>query len=82
LIADGVRFGWVLADTGYELSAPFPQKLTRRNAEHLPLYRRSQMLARHGVRIERSTLAHGSARRPPSWLRAPIICFEALHERR
>jgi transposase len=28
-----------------------------KHADHLPLYRQSQILARHGVRIERSTLA-------------------------
>ena len=43
-------------------------------ADHLPLYRQSQILARHGVRIERSTLAGGSARRPPSCSPCTIVC--------
>jgi transposase len=41
-------------------------------ADHLPLYRQSQILARSGVRIERSTLAH--------WVGAAAAELQPLHE--
>jgi hypothetical protein len=42
-------------------------------ADHLPLYRQSQILARSGVRIERSTLAH--------WVGAAAAELQPLHDR-
>lgn len=42
-------------------------------AEHLPLYRQSQILARHGVTIERSTLAQ--------WVGAAAAELQPLHDR-
>jgi hypothetical protein len=41
-------------------------------ADHLPLYRQSQILARHGVRIERSTLAQ--------WVGAAAAELQPLHD--
>ncbi|MFL6935533.1 MAG: IS66 family transposase [Xanthobacteraceae bacterium] len=42
-------------------------------ADHLPRYRQSQILARSGVRIERSTLAH--------WVGAAAAELQPLHDR-
>ena len=42
-------------------------------AEHLPLYRQSQMLAREGVTIDRSTLAH--------WVGFAAVELQPLHDR-
>jgi transposase len=42
-------------------------------ADHLPLYRQSQILARSGVKIERSTLAH--------WVGAAAAELQPLHDR-
>mgnify|MGYP006266960481 CR=1 FL=1 len=42
-------------------------------ADHLPLYRQSQILARSGARIERSTLAH--------WVGAAAAELAPLHDR-
>ena len=44
-----------------------------KHADHLPLYRQSQILARHGVRIERSTLAQ--------WVGAASAELQPLHDR-
>ena len=44
-----------------------------KHAYHLPLYRQSQILARHGVRIERSTLAQ--------WVGAAAAELQPLHDR-
>ena len=41
-------------------------------ADHLPLYRQSQILARHGVKIERSTLAQ--------WVGAAAAELQPLHD--
>jgi transposase len=41
-------------------------------ADHLPLYRQSQILARSGVKIERSTLAH--------WVGAAAAELQPLHD--
>jgi transposase len=41
-------------------------------ATHFPLYRQSQILARHGVRIERSTLAQ--------WVGAAAAELQPLHD--
>jgi transposase len=47
---------------GLPTSAMLAQILTSKYCDHTPLYRQSQIFARHGVEIERSTLA-GSAGR-------------------
>ena len=65
LIAGGIRFGCVLADAGYGLSAPFRQELTRRNLtwavgipRHLKVYPVGVQLiwpvAKRGRRRQRS----------------------------
>ncbi len=43
-----------------------------KHADHLPLYRQSQILARSGVNIERSTLAH--------WVGAAAAELQPLHD--
>jgi transposase len=43
-----------------------------KHADHLPLYRQSQILARYGVRIERTTLAQ--------WVGAAAAEFQPLHD--
>jgi transposase len=43
-----------------------------KHADHLPLYRQSQILARHGVRIERSTLAQ--------WVGTAAAELQPLHD--
>ena len=47
--------------------------LVSRYCDHLPLYRQSQILARHGLEISRSTLS--------GWIGAACWWLEALHER-
>ena len=47
--------------------------LVSRYCDHLPLYRQSRILARHGMEISRSTLA--------GWVGAACWWLEALHER-
>ena len=42
------------------------QVLTARYADHTPLFRQAQALARHGVQVSRSVLAIGPATPPPS----------------
>jgi transposase len=49
------------------------QVLVSKYADHLPLYRQSQIFARHGVELERSTLA--------GWVGGACWWLEALHER-
>src|SRR5882724_2052872 len=44
-----------------------------KHADQLPLYRQSQILARHGVKIERSTLAQ--------WVGAAAAELQPLHDR-
>ncbi len=44
-----------------------------KHADHLPLYRQSQILARHGAKIERSTLAQ--------WVGAAAAELTPLHDR-
>ena len=43
---------------GLPTEALVAQVLSRKYADHLPLYRQAQMLARQGIAIERATLAH------------------------
>ena len=47
--------------------------LVSRYCDHLPLYRQSQIFARHGLEISRSTLS--------GWIGAACWWLEALHER-
>jgi transposase len=47
--------------------------LIAKYCDHTPLYRQSQIFARHGVEIERSTLA--------GWVGGACWWLEALHER-
>jgi len=44
-----------------------------KHADHIPLYRQSQILARHRVYIERSTLAQ--------WVGAAAAELQPLHDR-
>jgi transposase len=46
-----------LIEGGLPTEALVADVVVSKYADHLPLYRQSQILARHGVRIERSTLA-------------------------
>jgi transposase len=47
--------------------------LVAKYCDHLPLYRQAQMFARHGVEIDRSTLAN--------WVGGACWWLESLHER-
>ena len=47
--------------------------LVSRYCDHLPLYRQSQIFARHGLEISRSTLS--------GWVGAACWWLEALHAR-
>ena len=47
-----------LIEGGLPTEALVADVVVSKHADHLPLYRQSQILARHGVKIERSTLAH------------------------
>ena len=46
-----------LIEGGLPTEALVADVVVSKHADHLPLYRQSQILARHGVKIERSTLA-------------------------
>ena len=47
-----------LIEGGLPTEALVADVLVSKYADHLPLYRQAQILAREGVRIDRSTLAH------------------------
>jgi transposase len=47
-----------LIEGGLPTEAMVADVVVSKHADHLPLYRQSQILARSGVKIERSTLAH------------------------
>ena len=49
------------------------QVLVSKYCDHTPLYRQAQIFARHGVELERSTLA--------GWVGGACWWFESLHER-
>ena len=49
-------------------------------SEHLPLYRQAQVFARHGVALDRSTLADWVGR--ASWHLAPVVERMAVHLKR
>ncbi len=58
---------------GLATPALLAQVLISKYCDHTPLYRQSQIFARHGVEIERSTLA--------GWVGGACWWLEALHER-
>ncbi|MDF2369072.1 IS66 family transposase [Sneathiella sp.] len=58
---------------GYATPALIAQVLISKYCDHLPLYRQSQMFARQGVKIERSTLA--------GWVGGACWWLDALHDR-
>ena len=61
-----------LIEGGLPTEALVADVVVSKHAHHLPLYRQSQILARHGVRIERSTLAQ--------WVGAAAAEFQPLHD--
>src|SRR5579883_460886 len=58
---------------GLATPALLAQVLISRYCDHTPLYRQSQIFARHGVELERSTLA--------GWVGGACWWLEALHDR-
>ena len=58
---------------GLATPALLAQVLVAKYCDHTPLYRQSQILARHGVEIDRSTLA--------GWVGGACWWLDALHER-
>lgn len=58
---------------GLATPALIAQVLTAKYCDHTPLYRQSQIFARHGVDLHRSTLA--------GWVGGACWWLEALHER-
>jgi len=62
-----------LVTGGLPTEALVADVIVAKYADHLPLYRQSQMLAREGVRIDRSTLAH--------WVGFAAFELAPLHER-
>jgi transposase len=62
-----------LIEGGLPTEAMVADVVVSKHADHLPLYRQSQILARHGVKIERSTLAQ--------WVGAAAAELQPLHDR-
>ena len=62
-----------LIEGGLPTEAMVADVVVSKHADHLPLYRQSQILARHGVHIERSTLAQ--------WVGAAAAELQPLHDR-
>jgi transposase len=62
-----------LVEGGLPTEAFVADVVVSKYADHLPLYRQSQILARQGVRIERSTLAQ--------WVGAASAELQPLHDR-
>lgn len=62
-----------LIEGGLPTEAMVADVVVSKHADHLPLYRQSQILARHGVHIERSTLAQ--------WVGAAAAELQPLHNR-
>jgi transposase len=58
---------------GLATPALLAQVLVSKYADHTPLYRQAQIMARHGVELERSTLA--------GWVGGACWWLEALHDR-
>jgi transposase len=61
-----------LIEGGLPTEAFVADVVVSKHADHLPLYRQSQILGRHGVRIERSTLAQ--------WVGAAAAELQPLHD--
>jgi transposase len=61
-----------LIEGGLPTEALIADVVVSKYADHLPLYRQSQILARHGVTIERSTLAQ--------WVGAAAAELQPLHD--
>jgi transposase len=61
-----------LVEGGLPTEAMVADVVVSKHADHLPLYRQSQILARHGVKIERSTLAQ--------WVGAAAAELQPLHD--
>jgi transposase len=61
-----------LIEGGLPTEALVADVVVSKHADHLPLYRQSQILARYGVRIERTTLAQ--------WVGAAAAEFQPLHD--
>jgi transposase len=61
-----------LIEGGLPTEALVADVVVAKHADHLPLYRQSQILARYGVRIERSTLAQ--------WVGAAAAELQPLHD--
>jgi transposase len=67
-----------LIEGGLPTEAFVADVVVSKYADHQPLYRQAQILARHGVDPERSTRRRsGSVRQPPSWSRSTITCSES-----
>lgn len=62
-----------LIEGGLPTEAMIADVVVSKHADHIPLYRQSQILARHGVHIERSTLAQ--------WVGAAAAELQPLHDR-
>jgi transposase len=62
-----------LVTGGLPTEALIADVIVAKYADHLPLYRQSQILAREGIRIDRSTLAH--------WVGFAAFELAPLHER-
>ena len=62
-----------LIEGGLPTEALVADVVVAKHADHLPLYRQSQILARHGIKIERSTLAQ--------WVGAAAAELQPLHDR-
>ncbi len=60
-------------DSGLATPALLAQALVSKYCDHTPLYRQAQIFARHGVELERSTLA--------GWVSGACWRLEALHDR-
>jgi transposase len=58
---------------GLATPALLAQVLVSKYCDHTPLYRQAQIFARHGIALERSTLA--------GWVGGACWWFESLHER-
>jgi transposase len=63
-----------LIEGGLPTEALVADVVVSKYADHLPLYRQSQILARHGVTSSARRWHSGSVQQPPSWPRSPIVC--------
>lgn len=61
-----------LIEGGLPTEALVADVVVAKHADHLPLYRQSQILARHGVKIDRSTLS--------AWVGAAAAELQPLHD--